>query len=618
MVTMRGPPLGTFPLAPMLPSTRPVAHAFAGCLAILLCGGGILVAESPPAGSPLADVLAKADPTADLAWRTEAFNDHASHQLGAVVAHLVPGKPGAPELGAIVVGPGFASPPLRPELAAVASPHGYRVLRPEPTQETAAMLSGADALARALSPMREALGELGQNAHAKTKVVRIVPAGEGHYRTLVYLEVSNGRGVQQNAEWECHWDASGDRFERPLLSRIEVLRFEEIHADSPAMFTDCTEAMLGENASFGGQLLHGAPHWHGNLDVAFGIYQGNQGLAIGDANGDGLEDLYLCQPDGLPNLLFLRNPDGTLTDASKASGLDVLDISRSALFVDLDNDGDQDLVLTHRFSVSVFENTGSAQFVRRLTIPLESRVAGVSAADFDHDGDLDFYVCGYSPRSKTSLSDIFANPVPYHDARNGAFNYLFRNDGDFTFTDASAETGMADQNNTQFSFTATWEDFDNDGDLDLYVANDFGRNNLYRNALVPTGTATFEDVAAETATEDIAAGMSAAWGDYNRDGLMDLYVSNMWSSAGNRITFQDQFRTGGDQGEKALMQRHARGNSLFKNAGADTPFDDVSIATGTEMGRWAWGSLFMDLNNDGWEDLYVANGFMTAPDTGDL
>ena len=351
----------------------------------------------------------------------------------------------------------------------------------------------------------------------------------------------------------------------------------------------------------------------------FGIYQGNQGLAIGDANGDGLEDLYLCQPDGLPNLLFLRNPDGTLTDHSKESGLNILDISRGVLFVDFDNDGDQDLVLTHRFSVSVFENSGQAKFERRITIPLESRVAGVSAADYDHDGDLDFYVCGYSPRSKTSPSDIFANPVPYEDARNGAFNYLFRHDGKFAFTDATPGSGL-EQNNTQFSFTATWEDYDNDGDLDLYVANDFGRNNLYRNTLIPTGTAHFEDVAEQAGTLDIAAGMAASWGDIDRDGLMDLYVSNMWSSAGNRITYQNQFRAKkhSDENTKSLIRRHARGNSLFRNQGKGAPFTDVSLTTGTAMGRWAWGSLLMDLNNDGWEDIYVANGFMSAPQSGDL
>jgi hypothetical protein len=214
-------------------------------------------------------------------------------------------------------------------------------------------------------------------------------------------------------------------------------------------------------------------------------------------------------------------------------------------------------------------------------------------------------------------TDVFANPVPYHDANNGAPNYLLRNDGGFAFTDATRQTGL-DQNNTRYSFAAGWEDFDNDGDQDLYVANDFGRNNLYRNNLVPTGNATFDDAAAELGAEDVAAGMSVAWGDYNNDGNFDLYVSNMWSSAGNRVAFQRQFKPGASPDAIALLQRHARGNTLFENPGGGRPFRDLSVEAGVTMGRWAWGSLFADLNNDGWEDLYVVNGFMSSPQSGDL
>ena len=586
-------------------------------LSSLLAASITLGAPLANAEAPLADILAKANPGADPAWQTEAFSEHAGKQLHAIVAHLAPGKiDEAPSLSDIT-SPSFSSTILRPQLTEISAANGFRVFRPTNASSPKAV-TGSDTLLRALSPLKTALGDQ-SHARVKTKVVTVEPLADNSYRTLVYLEATNGAGIQINAEWNCTWQTDPDNQEHPLLTKIETARYEEIHAESPTIFQDETEALIGQNSSYQNQLVHGAAHWHGNLDVAFGIYQGNQGLAIGDANGDGLDDLYLCQPDGLPNLLYLRNSDGTLTDHSKESGLDILDISRGVLFVDLDNDGDQDLVLTHRFSVSVFENTGKAKFNRHLTIPLDSRVAGVSAADYDHDGDLDFYVCGYSPRSKTSPSDIFANPVPYEDARNGAFNYLFRNDGELDFTDATPGSGF-EQNNTQFSFTATWEDYDNDGDLDLYVANDFGRNNLYRNALIPTGTAHFEDVAEKSGTLDIAAGMAASWGDVDRDGLMDLYVSNMWSSAGHRITYQDQFRAKkeGDENTKNLIRRHARGNSLFRNGGNDAPFTDASLDTGTAMGRWAWGSLLMDLNNDGWEDIYVANGFMSAPQSGDL
>ena len=114
---------------------------------------------------------------------------------------------------------------------------------------------------------------------------------------------------------------------------------------------------------------------------------------------------------------------------------------------------------------------------------------------------------------------------------------------------------------------------------------------------------------------DTAFGMSTTWGDYDRDGWMDMYVSNMFSSAGNRIAYQRQFRPGSTE-TLGQYQRHARGNSLFVNG--PEGFRDASEEAGVTVGRWAWGSIFVDVNNDGWEDIYVTNGFITADDNNDL
>ena len=202
-------------------------------------------------------------------------------------------------------------------------------------------------------------------------------------------------------------------------------------------------------------------------------------------------------------------------------------------------------------------------------------------------------------------------PIPYHDANNGGRNVLFRNNGAWRFQDVTKRVGL-EQNNRRFSFAASWDDYDNDGDLDLYVANDYGRNNLYRN-----DRGRFTDIARRAGVEDISAGMSVSWGDYNNDGWMDLYVSNMFSSAGNRIAYQRRFHSGASEATRSEFQRHARGNSLFQNVG-DGTFRDVSTSAGVTMGRWAWGSGFVDINNDGLEDLIVANGFVTQEDPGDL
>ncbi len=202
--------------------------------------------------------------------------------------------------------------------------------------------------------------------------------------------------------------------------------------------------------------------------------------------------------------------------------------------------------------------------------------------------------------------------MPYHDANNGPANYLFANLGDWEFRDVTADVGL-DVNNHRFSWAAAWEDYDRDGDPDLYVANDYGRNNLYRN-----DSGHFVDVAAEAGVEDVSSGMSVSWGDYNRDGRVDLYVGNMFSSAGNRVTYQQGFQTGADEATRNMFRRLARGNTLFEQS-EDGTFRDVSLAAGVTLGRWAWGSLFTDINNDGWEDLVVANGMITSTeDSGDL
>jgi hypothetical protein len=238
-------------------------------------------------------------------------------------------------------------------------------------------------------------------------------------------------------------------------------------------------------------------------------------------------------------------------------------------------------------------------------------VFSLSAADYDLDGDLDVFVCGYNPMKARARTGAMGEPIPYHDAQNGGENMLLRNDGNWQLVDAAPEVGL-NVNNNRFSFAASWEDYDNDGDVDLYVANDYGRNNLYRN-----DEGHFQDVAAELGVEDMSAGMSVSWADFNRDGWMDFYVSNMFSAAGNRITYQRQFQTAAAQETKQEFQRHARGNSLFAN-NKGRAFRDVSVNSRVTLGRWAWGNRFVDFNNDGWEDLVVANGFITTEDTGDL
>ncbi|HET6932682.1 MAG TPA: FG-GAP-like repeat-containing protein, partial [Candidatus Acidoferrum sp.] len=209
-------------------------------------------------------------------------------------------------------------------------------------------------------------------------------------------------------------------------------------------------------------------------------------------------------------------------------------------------------------------------------------------------------------------ADQYRYPMPYYAAENGPPNFLMRNQRDGSFRDVTNDAGL-NRNNTRFSFCCGWADFDGDGWPDLYVVNDFGRKNLYRN----NGNGTFTDVAGEAGVEDVGAGMSVTWLDYDGDGRQDLYVADMWTAAGLRLSNLDEFQKNSSEDVRALYRRHAMGNCLYRNRG-DGKFEDVGARSGTLMGRWAWSSDAWDFNHDGFPDLYIANGMISGPDREDL
>jgi Tfp pilus assembly protein PilF/peroxiredoxin len=416
--------------------------------------------------------------------------------------------------------------------------------------------------------------------------------------------------VARSGVWRMRWRRGGDLWRVEGWTSVSALRSS---AATP-VFAEVTTAALAGNDSFRRQLRTDLDAWMATLDSAIARdSNAHHGVSVGDADGDGLDDLYVAQPSGLPNRLYRARGDGTFEDATEKAGLGVLDDTAHSLFADVDNDGDQDLVLGLTAGPALFRNGGAGRFARvpdgfRFAQGLQGWPMSMAMADYDRDGFLDLYLCVYSFYYGAG-EDKAGTPMPYHDARNGPPNALFRNDGRGQFVEVTAEAGL-DAGNDRYSFAAAWADYDADGWPDLVVANDFGRKNLYRNRGRVDGKVMFEDVAAGAGVEDYGAGMSAAWLDYDNDGRLDIYTGNMWSDSGRRVTAHPGFMPEAPVEVRARYRRHARGNALFRNRG-DGTFDDVTERAGVEMGRWAWSSDALDFDSDGWEDLYVANGMLT-------
>ncbi|MGI9457237.1 MAG: FG-GAP repeat domain-containing protein [Aeoliella sp.] len=576
--------------------------------------------------TPADQIARKQDAHADD-WDSEQTAQQVDAQMASLARHLSNMAKNSPPAADVELSeleglatPNFRCGNLRPlPLTSTHLPGEFTVRREQAHDGERAELSGARGLGQALKQLI-GIEAVEVNVKAKFKLIHIdanhVDANHSEIETRSFYEStihSPQQTVQQSALWECHWQRPPDAGGTLRLTSIEVTKFEEVEiANEPAaLFSDCTASVLGDTEAYQLQVRRGLPYWSQRISREFISELGLHGLAVGDVNGDGLDDLYVCDAGGLPNRLYVQEPGGTAREVAAESGVDLLEESVSALLVDLDNDGDQDLVIATDPIVQIAENDGLGRFTLRSGFYADTDTFSLSAVDYDNDRDLDIYICGYNARRPDPSGSELPFPLPYHDANNGGRNILLANEGKLTFTDVTKRVGL-DESNSRFSLAAAWEDYDNDGDVDLYVANDFGRNCLYQN-----NGGKFTNVAAAAGVEDQASGMSVSWGDYDRDGWMDLYISNMFSAAGNRVTYQRQFKEGPAGDDVAGLRRMARGNSLFRNNG-DGTFRDVSEEADVTMGRWAWGSRFVDFNNDGWQDLVVANGYMTNDDTGDL
>ena len=351
------------------------------------------------------------------------------------------------------------------------------------------------------------------------------------------------------------------------------------------------------------------------------------GAAAADVDGDGHDDVFLCS-GGRP-ALFRNTGEGCFEEVTRAAGLEDLWHVNCAGFADLDNDGDQDLFLGAYYGPNhLFRNTGAGHF-ERVTLPEGladlDHVTCFSFFDADADGLLDLYL-GRMIESRTKIPESFLY------ARNGEANRLYHNEGDLALRDVTAESGVGDRGLT---LCLTAADYDLDGDQDVYVANDFGRNVLYRNR----GDGRFDEVSLATGSFAIGGSMSASWGDYDNDGRLDLYVAAIRSNQRwfvQPITVQRvalKFLREGKLGSDNPLLNDLRtylgddwdqignyalaGNYLLRQ-GADGRFSDVACQAGARPAGWYWSSGFFDVDHDADLDVLATNGWVTGADDHDL
>ncbi len=468
------------------------------------------------------------------------------------------------------------------------------------TARYAARTLDADAFPAALARWIDSLGEV--------EAARFFPLAADRVRCEIASR-AGGRFEYRVGHWRIAWRGLRAESFEPL---------DETRVFAPRkLFEDATAGLFGAAESFRGQLSRGVPYWRSRLDSACGIdVYGQNGIAVGDIDNDGFDEIYVCQPGGLPNRLYRRGPGGAMRDVTEEAGVGLLDNCSSAIFADFRNAGLQDLVVVAGRPL-YFLNRGGGRFALkpdafRFAKPPRGAFTGMAAADYDGDGRVDLYLCAYI---YFQSEDQYNYPAPYHDSTGGPPNFLFRNrlaaDGSGSFEDATAAAGL-DDGNDRYSFAAAWCDYDGDSRPELYVANDFGRNNLYK-----FDGGRFRDVAAESGVQDLGPGMSASWLDYDGDGRPDLFVTNMWTAAGQRIAADPSFALVANHGLGEEFRRHAKGNSLYRNRGGGA-FEETGAQEQIEMGRWSWAGEGIDFDCDGAPELYIAAGMLTNGSREDL
>jgi enediyne biosynthesis protein E4 len=345
------------------------------------------------------------------------------------------------------------------------------------------------------------------------------------------------------------------------------------------------------------QFVHEAPTLDAKLThIMPQVASMGAAVAVVDVDADGHADLYATNSkEGSKNRLYRNRGDGTFEEVAERYGVADLNaretgVSMGAVFGDYDNDGFEDLFLYRWGRPELFRNDQGRAFTRvtdTASLPAWANINTAVWLDFDRDGRLDLFLGGYYPERVNlwNLADTKIMPESFEYANNGGRKYLYRNLGDGRFEEVSAKVGLI---STRWALAAVAADLRGTGYPDLFIANDYGVSELFINE-----GGRFREVGRDAGVGYAPkSGMNASVGDVFNQGKLAIYVSNISE-------------------EGILLQ----GNNLWVPTGGSSAlpvYENMARAMGIDLGGWSFGAQFGDLNNDGFLDLYLVNGYVSA------
>jgi enediyne biosynthesis protein E4 len=376
---------------------------------------------------------------------------------------------------------------------------------------------------------------------------------------------------------------------------------------------------LEESAkALGIDFVHQGPTFDARLDhIMPQVASTGAAISVVDFDRDGWSDLYVTNSgEGSLNELYRNKGDGTFEDV--AGGVGLADVNRRGTGVsmgtvwgDVDNDGWEDVLLYKYGRPELYRNDRGRAFVAVENAGLPAWVNANSATwlDYDRDGFIDLFIAGYWPDDVDlwRLKTTAIMPESFEYANNGGRKYLLRNKGDGTFEDTTAAMGIGSR---RWTLAVVAADFFGTGYPDLFLSNDYGVSEMFANR----GGKAFADVAQETGVgRTPKSGMNASVGDIFNDGRLSIYKTNI-SEPGTLVQGNDLWVPRADAGPPGSRSDVGRGSrrSPGESSTGVPEYDNVASGMGIDLGGWSWGAQFGDLNNDGTQDIYLTNGYVSA------